>query len=79
MRHGHDEITGKSKHSLFKTPTHAAVPHHSRASVPTTLSGDSAWGLTPWDQGECRKLIERYRNDGIFTPSSMGEPSNTQA
>jgi quinoprotein glucose dehydrogenase len=39
--------------------------------VPTTLSGDDAWGLTPWDQGQCRKLIERYRNDGIFTPSSM--------
>jgi quinoprotein glucose dehydrogenase len=42
-----------------------------RPLVPTTLSGDNAWGLTPWDQGECRKLIERYRNDGIFTPSSM--------
>jgi quinoprotein glucose dehydrogenase len=42
-----------------------------RPLVPTTLSGDDAWGLTPWDQGECRKLIERYRNDGIFTPSSM--------
>ena len=42
-----------------------------RPLVPTTLSGDNAWGLTPWDQGECRKLIERYRNDGIFTPSSL--------
>jgi quinoprotein glucose dehydrogenase len=42
-----------------------------RPLVPTTLSGDDAWGLTPWDQGQCRKLIERYRNDGIFTPSSM--------
>jgi quinoprotein glucose dehydrogenase len=42
-----------------------------RPLVPTTLSGDNAWGLTPWDQGKCRKLIERYRNDGIFTPSSM--------
>jgi quinoprotein glucose dehydrogenase len=42
-----------------------------RPLVPTTLSGDDAWGLTPWDHGECRRLIERYRNDGIFTPSSM--------
>jgi quinoprotein glucose dehydrogenase len=39
--------------------------------VPTTLSADDAWGLTPWDQGQCRNLIERYRNDGIFTPSSL--------
>jgi len=39
--------------------------------APTTLSGDDAWGLSPWDQGQCRKLIERYRNDGIFTPSSL--------
>ena len=42
-----------------------------RPLAPTTLSGDDAWGLSPWDQGQCRKLIERYRNDGIFTPSSL--------
>jgi quinoprotein glucose dehydrogenase len=36
-----------------------------------TLSGDDAWGLTPWDQGQCRKLIEGYRNEGIFTPVSL--------
>jgi quinoprotein glucose dehydrogenase len=39
--------------------------------APTTLSADDAWGLSPWDRGQCRKLIERYRNDGIFTPSSL--------
>lgn len=37
-----------------------------------TLSGDDAWGLTPWDHGQCRALIERYRNQGIFTPVSLG-------
>jgi quinoprotein glucose dehydrogenase len=43
-----------------------------RPLAPTTLNSDEdAWGLTPWDQGQCRKLIERYRNDGIFTPSSV--------
>jgi quinoprotein glucose dehydrogenase len=36
-----------------------------------TLSADDAWGLTPWDQGQCRNLIERYRNEGIFTPVSL--------
>jgi quinoprotein glucose dehydrogenase len=40
--------------------------------APTTLSSDDAWGLSPLDQGQCRKLIERYRNDGLFTPSSLG-------
>ena len=36
-----------------------------------TLSGDDAFGLTPWDQGQCRELLERYRNEGIFTPVSL--------
>jgi quinoprotein glucose dehydrogenase len=39
--------------------------------APTTLSSEDAWGLSPWDRGQCRKLIERYRNDGVFTPSSL--------
>ena len=28
-------------------------------------------GAQPRDRGQCQKLIERYRNDGIFTPSSL--------
>jgi quinoprotein glucose dehydrogenase len=39
--------------------------------APTTLSSDDAWGLSPWDRGQCQNLIQRYRNDGIFTPSSL--------
>jgi quinoprotein glucose dehydrogenase len=39
--------------------------------APTTLSGDDAWGLSPWDRGQCRTLIDRYRNNGVFTPSSL--------
>ena len=39
--------------------------------VPTKLSSDDAWGLSPWDRSKCRNQIERYRNDGIFTPSSL--------
>jgi quinoprotein glucose dehydrogenase len=46
-------------------------PTTPRPLAPTTLSGDDAWGLTPWDQRQCRKLLERYRNNGIFTPSSL--------
>ena len=47
-------------------------PTRPQPLAPTTLSSDDAWGLSPLDQGQCRKLIERYRNDGIFTPSSLG-------
>jgi quinoprotein glucose dehydrogenase len=46
-------------------------PTRPRPLAPTTLSSDDAWGLSPWDRGQCRNLIERYRNDGIFTPSSL--------
>jgi quinoprotein glucose dehydrogenase len=46
-------------------------PTRPQPLAPTTLSSDDAWGLSPWDRGQCRNLIERYRNDGIFTPSSL--------
>ena len=29
-----------------------------------------AWGLILWDRWRCRKLIERYRSEGIYTPPS---------
>jgi len=46
-------------------------PTRPQPLAPTTLSSDDAWGLSPWDRSQCRNLIERYRNDGIFTPSSL--------
>ena len=45
-------------------------PTRPQPLAPTTLSSDDAWGLSPWDHSQCQKLIERHRNDGIFTPSS---------
>jgi quinoprotein glucose dehydrogenase len=27
-----------------------------------------AWGITFWDRGKCRDMIEKYRNEGIYTP-----------
>ena len=30
-----------------------------------------AWGLTFWDEGKCRKRIEQYRSEGIFTPPGL--------
>ena len=40
------------------------VPHH-------TITEDDAWGLTPWDRGECRDLINSLVSDGIYTPPSL--------
>jgi quinoprotein glucose dehydrogenase len=32
------------------------------------LNKSDAWGLTFWDRGRCRDMIEQYRNEGLFTP-----------
>jgi quinoprotein glucose dehydrogenase len=37
----------------------------------TTLEPDDAFGFTFWDRAECRKLIEKYRSDGLYTPPSL--------
>lgn len=39
--------------------------------APTSLTAEDAYGVTAWDRGHCRRLIERYRNEGIFTPPSF--------
>ncbi len=45
-------------------PTH--VPHLLAAAV----SADDAWGVTPWDEAECRERIAGLRNEGMYTPPS---------
>lgn len=35
------------------------------------ITAQDAWGLTFYDRGKCRKLIEQYRSEGIFTPPSL--------
>lgn len=35
------------------------------------LTPEEAWGINDADRSECRTLIERYRNEGIFTPPSL--------
>lgn len=34
------------------------------------ISAEDAWGVTPWDRGQCRETIESYRFDGMYTPPS---------
>ncbi|MGI9287701.1 MAG: pyrroloquinoline quinone-dependent dehydrogenase [Pseudomonadales bacterium] len=36
--------------------------------LPADLTKNDAWGLTPWDKGRCRKLIDESRHFGLFTP-----------
>jgi len=40
------------------------VPHRA-------MTVDDAWGLTPFDRGECRELIASLRSEGIYTPPSL--------
>ncbi len=35
------------------------------------VTADDAWGLTPWDRGECRDLLASTRSEGIYTPPSL--------
>ena len=42
------------------------VPHH-------TITEADAWGLTPWDRGECRDLIKNLKSGGIYTPPGLTE------
>lgn len=54
---------------LSKTqPFPVAPPPLSRQGAVTSAD---AWGLTLWDEGQCRKRIKRYRSEGIFTPPSL--------
>ncbi len=38
---------------------------------PTALSPEQAFGFTPIDRAYCRKLIARYRYEGMFTPPTL--------
>lgn len=41
-----------------------------KALVPIRIEPKDAFGLTPWDRGKCRKIIESARREGIYTPPS---------
>jgi membrane-bound PQQ-dependent dehydrogenase (glucose/quinate/shikimate family) len=42
------------------------------ALAPQKLSVDDAWGVTPEDREDCRERMKSLRDDGIFTPPSVG-------
>jgi quinoprotein glucose dehydrogenase len=37
-----------------------------------SLRPEDAWGVTPWDRARCRQKIAALRNEGLFTPPSLG-------
>ncbi len=39
--------------------------------VPHRIDPADAWGLTPWDSGDCREQLTSLRNDGIYTPPTV--------
>ena len=56
-----------------RVPGEEAAPTQPFSSIVPLLSQkrldpDDAWGITFWDRGKCRNLIESHRNEGIFTP-----------
>jgi quinoprotein glucose dehydrogenase len=52
---------------ISKTQPFPAIP----ILVRDQISPEDAWGLTPWDKGQCRELIASHRFDGIYTPPSI--------
>jgi len=36
----------------------------------STITPDQAFGLTFWDRGKCRKIIESAKHEGMYTPPS---------
>ena len=38
--------------------------------VPHQLNPEEAFGVTPWDRGKCREILESFRYEGIYTPPS---------
>jgi len=58
------------------TPGEVTAPTQPFSALPplttqSPISPEDAWGITFWDRRKCRKLIEKYRNEGIFTPPDL--------
>lgn len=63
-----------------KVPQDGAPGEHLSATQPfpvapkplaaSTITPDQAFGLTFWDRGKCRAIIERSKHEGMYTPPS---------
>jgi len=78
-----DRETGEPLHPVEErpVPTEGAAPGEvisptqpfpaTPILISDSISGEEAWGLTPWDRGRCRDRIEALRFDGMYTPPSL--------
>jgi quinoprotein glucose dehydrogenase len=60
---------GVAGEQLSPTQPFPLAPPPLVSQAPVTPA--DAWGVILWDQSRCRKLIERYRSEGIYTPPSL--------
>lgn len=55
-------------------------PTHVPMLIDEPLTKDDAWGLTFWDEGQCRDRLAALHNEGFYTPpslqGSLNYPSN---
>jgi len=58
-------VPGETLSATQPFPTRPASIH------PLELSPETAFGFTPIDRAECRRLIARHRYDGLFTPPTL--------
>jgi quinoprotein glucose dehydrogenase len=57
--------TGLPEEKLSPTQPFALKPER---MLPDRLPPEKAWGLTFWDRGKCREILEQTRHEGLFTP-----------
>ncbi|HEB91508.1 MAG TPA: hypothetical protein ENI85_18175, partial [Deltaproteobacteria bacterium] len=60
-----DGVPGETLSPTQPFPTHIPPLH------PLALEPEDAFGFTPIDRHDCRKKIETYRHDGLFTPPTL--------
>ena len=53
----------------YLSPTQPFPTHFPNLMPPITA--DDAWGLTFWDEGQCRDRLNEMRNEGIYTPPTI--------
>lgn len=59
------DVAGETASPTQPFPATPALTSHA------AVTPQNAWGLTFYDRGKCRELIEQYRSEGIFTPPSL--------
>jgi quinoprotein glucose dehydrogenase len=80
-----NRLTGEPIYAVNEVPVSQAVVAGEKPSptqpvpevMPTLMDTDidesDAWGLTPWDEGHCRREIKNLYSDGLFTPLQLDQ------